>query len=280
MKELQQCYARACSRITELERQNAMLKEQIDHYVQDFSAELKNYVILEKDTFEHLKECLCEAYAKFEALKQEGNSLQARYNEAIKGFKELEQENKTLRANNKELCKQLKAAGKRSDLVAFSGRSSRRHGNIWSQDDVVQPGWQFQPWMDVVRDLEQTPETKHKECKKDTKGSEDDTEKPINSILVKSGKLHKSMPFEAKHHGEINKKANELSAQGIVQSQALVNGSSSDQERISHQNDSNEQAITNKVVRIQITLQRSNSTASSKSNNSKPEQNIFKSDNS
>lgn len=275
MKELQQCYSRACSRITELERQNAMLKEQIDHYVQDFSAELKNYVIIEKDTFEHLKECLCEAYAKFEALKQEGNSLEARYNEAIKGFKELERENKTLRANNKELCKQLKAAGKRSDLPTFANRSPRRHGNIWSQDNVMQPGWQFQPWMEVVRDLEQSPETKHIDFKGHTKASEDNPEKSNNSVSVKGGKLHKSISLEAKHHGEIDKEAEEFSSEGAVHSQALVNGSSSHEERISHENDSDEQAVRNKVVRIQITLQRSNSTASSKT---KQEQSILKND--
>lgn len=250
MKQLQQCYSRACSRITELERQNTMLKEQINLYAQNFSEELTNYVILEKDTFNHLKECLCEAYAKFEALKQEGNWLQTRYNEAIKGFKELEQENKILRANSKEMCKQVKAAGKHSDS-AFSHRSSRRHGNIWAQDS----SWQFQPWMEVARDLEHVQVTNHRECKENTKHSEG-RKKSMHLVPNRvQEELCQNKPHQTENSDEVNRKG---VTSVINRAHVHVNGS--------HDKDieSRDSVSPSKVVRIQITLQRSNSSASSK----------------
>ena len=259
MKQLQQCYSQACSRITELERQNTMLKEQINLYAQNFSEELTNYVILEKGTFEHLKECLCEAYAKFEALKQEGNGLQARYNEAIKGFKELEQENKILRANNREMCKQLKAAGKHSDSV-FSIRSSRRHGNIWAQESMLQSSWQFQPWMEVARDLEQVQITDHTECKergKETAKPSEDTERSMDSVQVKGQGLCRNKPH-FQNSDEVDRKGVAPVLKNIDRSNVHVK-ESHDQDK-----ETRDSVSPNKVVRIQITLQRSNSSASSK----------------
>lgn len=267
MKELQQCYTRAFTRITELERQNALLKEQIDLYAQDLSAEFKNYVILEKDTYENLKECLCEAYAKFEALKQEGSSLQTRYNEAIKGFKDLEQENRTLRANNTELCKQLQTAGKPIDFPSFSGRSYRRYGNTWSQLDVAKSVCQFGPRTEVVRDFKQRSEIKQEECKTNIKPPEGVTkELETLSVSDKDREHHEITSHELKTCAESNANSEESEKflQGLGSPQATANGSPGIVKNL-NRGDSNEDGSNrNKMVRIQITLQRSNSSAQSR----------------